>query len=229
MLSDQYIEILHQYCECKGVKYYDVQTELVDHLADAIIKSQKEHPELSFREQIAKVDAQFAPDEFALITKNKSKAIRKKYFSTFKEELYSYTRLPKILFLFFLYALLLSLHAYSQYFYFILQLLPLYLTISFIARKKRLKISYGLYLFDSKKPLLSLKSIKWVYEKIIIVTYIPIILLSLYLRFKGFDKTSNFFFFTALFPILMVAFISAVNIMYRIRFQIEKDYTKAFS
>ena len=229
MLTDQQIEILHQYCECKGVSYYDVQTELVDHLADAIEKSQKKHPEFSFREHIAKVDAQFAPNEFALITKNKSKAIRRKYFSEFKEELYSYSRPPKILFLFFLYALLLSLNAYSHYFYVILQLLPLYLSINFMVWKKRLKILYGFHLFDSKKPLLSLKSIKWVYERIIITSYIPIILLSLYLRFKEFDRNSNFFFLPVLYPIFIVAFISAVNIMYRIRFKIEKDYSKAFN
>jgi hypothetical protein len=209
------------------VKYYDVQTELVDHLADAIEKLQTEHPSYSFRELLAKVDAQFAPDEFVMITKNKSTVIRKKYFSLYKEELFSFIKPPKIFLLALLLALMLFFQGYTHYFFqVVFQLLPLYFSISFFVWKKRLNINFGYTIFDSRLPLISLQLIKWVTNRIIIVIYFSLFALYGFLHLRGFDMQPGFF--VSLYPILIVAFISAVNIQYRIRYQIMMDYSKAF-
>jgi len=126
-----------------------------------------------------------------------------------------------------LYALMLFFQDYTHYFFqIIIQVLPLYPSFSFFIWKKRLNIKFGHTIFASKRPLISLQSIKWVTNRIIVVVYFPLLALFGYLHVLGFD--THPIFFVSLYPILIVAFISAVNIQYRIRYRIMMDYSKAF-
>jgi hypothetical protein len=228
MLSEKEIEILYAYCETKGVRYYDVQAELVDHLADAIEKLQKQKPSLSFRELISEVDTQFAPDEFVMITKNKSVVIRKKYFNLYKEELFSFVRIPKLFLLILLYSLMFLFRDYTHDFYLpILQTLPLLFALNFFIWKRRLKLDFGANIFDSRLSLISLRLVRWVTTRIIVIIYIPFAVLYTFLHIKEYDQYPNFF--TALYPLFIVAYMSAVNIQYKIRYQIIADYPEAFA
>jgi len=51
MLTKEQIDYLFEFCRMKGVACYDVQVELVDHLANAIEKEVAEHPDWSFAEK----------------------------------------------------------------------------------------------------------------------------------------------------------------------------------
>lgn len=63
-LTPQQIEHLHEFCEFHNVKYYDVQIELVDHLASAIEKHWETEPQLTFEEALVDVAEQFGVDPF---------------------------------------------------------------------------------------------------------------------------------------------------------------------
>lgn len=63
-LTPQQIEHLHEFCEFHNVKYYDVQIELVDHLASAIEKRWETNPEMPFEEALVEVSEQFGVDPF---------------------------------------------------------------------------------------------------------------------------------------------------------------------
>lgn len=61
-LTPQQIKHLHEFCEFHNVKYYDVQIELVDHLASAIEKRWETNPKLTFEDALVDVAEQFGVD-----------------------------------------------------------------------------------------------------------------------------------------------------------------------
>jgi len=77
MLEQAQINAITIYCEKRGVKYYDVQLELVDHIADIIEDLQKTNPVLSFSEALELAGEQFSIDEFKYIVRSKKDHIEK--------------------------------------------------------------------------------------------------------------------------------------------------------
>lgn len=69
-LTPEQIQNLHEFCEFHNVKYYDVQIELVDHLATAIEKLWDTEPGLSFEEALIQVAEQFGVDPFSFTDPN---------------------------------------------------------------------------------------------------------------------------------------------------------------
>jgi len=61
-LSQEQIDNLFELCEFQNVYYYDVQIELVDHLASAIEAIWEIHPEMPFEEAVFQVCEQFGVD-----------------------------------------------------------------------------------------------------------------------------------------------------------------------
>ncbi len=55
MLKQEQINAITTYCESKGVEYYDVQLELVDHIADSIEHFREADPALSFSDTHANI------------------------------------------------------------------------------------------------------------------------------------------------------------------------------
>jgi hypothetical protein len=225
MLNRQQIDILYQYCETKGVKYYDVQCELVDHLADAMEELQNEKSNSSFKELLFEIDSRFAPDDFSMIVKSKSKSIRKKYWFLFRKEFISFFRIPKVFLLMIVYVLLFFFRKYINNDIIILgvNITTLYGFIGLIYWKRILNIEFGTNLFESRFPLVSLKSLKWVAEKIQIIIFLFI----LFLQFTPKLFHTNFY-WIIFYPILTVAYIAISNISFQTRCQIKEDYSNAF-
>lgn len=63
-LTPEQIENLFELCEFHNVSYYDIQIELVDHLASAIEALWETNPEISFEEAVFQVCEQFGVDPF---------------------------------------------------------------------------------------------------------------------------------------------------------------------
>ena len=63
-LTPEQIDNLFELCEIHNVHYYDVQIELVDHIASAIEALWETNPELSFEEVIFLVGEQFGIESF---------------------------------------------------------------------------------------------------------------------------------------------------------------------
>jgi hypothetical protein len=100
MLTKEQIEYLFNFCQKHFVKYYDVQVELVDHLANAVeLEMIKDH-EITFENAVEKVHASFGIMGFAPLVAEKQKMAekqsRKLFFKLFKEQF----KWPKILLFF---------------------------------------------------------------------------------------------------------------------------------
>ena len=119
-LTPSQIQQIFNFTAQKYIKYYDVQLELVDHIANRIEEMQTEDPKLSFDSALQKVYKSFGIYGFTKVQEQKVRQMErfwaKKFWSYYK----SYFRLPKIL-------LIMGL---SILFYFYLDLLSLFMASS---------------------------------------------------------------------------------------------------
>lgn len=102
MLTSEEIAELYKYCERKKVLYYDIQIEIVDHMATAIEEKMKLRPELKFKEALEEVHASFGSFGLREIVDSKTSAMSKQYGKMRRQLLRSYFTFPKIAFTFFL-------------------------------------------------------------------------------------------------------------------------------
>lgn len=97
MLTKENIEYLFFYCGKHFVKYYEVQVELVDHLANAIESKMAADPKLTFEKALDEVHQSFGVRGFAPLVSEKQIAVekqsRKLFWKLFKDQF----RWPKIL------------------------------------------------------------------------------------------------------------------------------------
>ncbi len=95
-LSKAQIEQLFEFTRKKYVHFYDVQVELVDHLASTIEQTITENPTLSFDEALQKVYAGFGIFGFAKVVQQKSEAVEKLNSNLWRQAFVSYFTLPRI-------------------------------------------------------------------------------------------------------------------------------------
>lgn len=90
MLSDTQIEYLFKFCVKKYVYYYDVQVELVDHLANSIEIEMENDKKLSFENALQKVYSGFGIMGFSTLVAEKErqseKYNRRLFWSLFKSQ-----------------------------------------------------------------------------------------------------------------------------------------------
>ena len=79
MLTNDQIQYLYKFCEKKSVRYYDLQVELVDHLAEAIEQKIQDDSSLSFENALAEVYKGFGIFGFAHVVWDKEAAMLKQY------------------------------------------------------------------------------------------------------------------------------------------------------
>lgn len=97
-LTDAEIEELYEFCYIQSVVHYDVQAELVDHLATAIEKLWENNRQLSFNDALYQVNEQFGGHAgFVIIRQEKEKALRNEYRKLLWRFVAEYYRLPKII------------------------------------------------------------------------------------------------------------------------------------
>ena len=77
MLTEKQIQSLFTFCEKHFVKYYDVQVELVDHLANAVELEMQNDPKLSFEKAVEKIHRSFGVMGFAPLVAQKQSAAEK--------------------------------------------------------------------------------------------------------------------------------------------------------
>ncbi len=110
MLSTEQIDKLFEFCERHFVRHYDLQVELVDHLANAIEEQMNAQPNISFEKALDIVYQSFGSTGFGRLISDKriaaEKQGRRMFWKFFKEHL----RWPKILLL-----LLIVAFAYSLF------------------------------------------------------------------------------------------------------------------
>ena len=88
---------LFHFCHQHFVYHYDVQIELVDHLASSIENQWEKDPELSFEKALYSSFKGFGITGFSKVKTEKEKALRKKYNRILWKYLLEFYRLPKII------------------------------------------------------------------------------------------------------------------------------------
>ncbi|MBN1819200.1 MAG: hypothetical protein JXR31_07830 [Prolixibacteraceae bacterium] len=88
---------LFRFCHKHYVYQYDLQIELVDHLASSIEELWKEDPELPFQKALMNTFGKFGIYGFSKIRQQKEKELRKKYNRMLWNYLLDYYRWPKLI------------------------------------------------------------------------------------------------------------------------------------
>lgn len=96
-LTNQNIQDLYKFTRQHFVEHYDVQTELVDHLANDIEQIWEEKPNLTFREARDISFKKFGVFGFMNVVEEKQKQLSKKYFKILLRFVKDWFRLPKII------------------------------------------------------------------------------------------------------------------------------------
>lgn len=95
-LSESQIENLYRFTRKHYVYHYDVQTELVDHLANDIEQIQLEYPNLTFEEARDKSFKKFGVFGFMDVVEAKQKEVGKKYRKILWSFMKDWFTLPKV-------------------------------------------------------------------------------------------------------------------------------------
>ena len=125
-ITQEESEQLFQFCREQNIEHYDLQVELVDHLASAIEEQWERWPELSFEYALKQAFKKFGTKGFREIFKTRKKELNKKYARLHFKHFYRFFRWPQILITFtFTYIIFLSIiltenfrFVYSIYFAF---------------------------------------------------------------------------------------------------------------
>lgn len=96
-ISEAQIESLYSFTRQHFVEWYDLQTELVDHLANAIEAQWQENPTLSFDEALQKEFKKFGIFGFMDVVEQRQVALNKKYNKIVWKHFREFFGLPKIL------------------------------------------------------------------------------------------------------------------------------------
>ena len=97
MLSGEQIDDLYAFTRKHFVEWYDVQTELVDHMANGIEEQWQKSPHLSFEEALQIEFKKFGVFGFSEIVEQKTNALEKHYRKQVWYCLKDYFKLPKII------------------------------------------------------------------------------------------------------------------------------------
>ncbi|AXG69003.1 hypothetical protein KORDIASMS9_01222 [Kordia sp. SMS9] len=134
-----YIQIqeLYKFTREQKVKHFDLQTELVDHLANGIEKQWKENPTCTFQEILALEFEKFGPDGFKKVIEKHDVILDKKYKKLLIRFALEYLKLPKIIGTIAGIFILVYLQQYEEYFkgwgiiFFVFMLIPYIFLASF--------------------------------------------------------------------------------------------------
>jgi hypothetical protein len=96
-LSQEQIQELYKFTRAHYVEHYDLQTELVDHLAQGIEQLQKENPSLSFQQALNQEFKKFGVFGFRDVIKERRNAVGKKYRALLWRFFKEWFQFPKII------------------------------------------------------------------------------------------------------------------------------------
>ena len=96
-ITDKHIQELYKFTRQHFVIHYDVQTELVDHLANDIEQIWKEKPQLTFQEARSISFKKFGVFGFMDVVEQKQKAMNKRYWKILLRFVKKWFSLPKVI------------------------------------------------------------------------------------------------------------------------------------
>ena len=191
-LTEQNIDNLYKFTRQHYVEHYDVQTELVDHLANDIEKILAEQPTLSFEQARDVSFKKFGIFGFMDVVDEKQKQLSKKYYKIILDFMKEWFSLPKIILtssLFLFFYMLLTSNISSKYFFGVWVIYVVYVSIKMFFLNKEIK--------TRKKKTNKL----WLLEDFIYkqgATNAAIMPIYTFQLFVNIDETANFQWYSAL-------------------------------
>ena len=210
-VSEEEVVRLYQFTRQHYVEYYDVQTELVDHLANGIEARWQKNPEIPFEEALQKEFKKFGIYGFSDVVEKRQRAMEKKYWKIIWKEARSIIQEPKMAFsILFLFCLSFFLLTFQEGVYALMAvvLILLLVTIVFMAKKtailkKKKKKGEKIYLLEAiifnaggsfsliwlPFHVLNLSDVSGnIYVNLLMATFIVIIALTSYICFYKLPK-----------------------------------------
>ena len=96
-VTQEETEELFKVCENYGVFFYDVQIEIVDHLASLIEDQWQKNPELEFEQALKNAISNFGKNNFTKMVRTKEKEVNRKYTLLLWKYFLEFYKWPKIL------------------------------------------------------------------------------------------------------------------------------------
>lgn len=110
-LTAEQIDTLFTFTKKHLVEHYDVQVELVDHLANAIEEQWKTNPNISFEDALQKEYKNFGIFGFSGLVEQKQAALQNHYWHIIKKEFINFFSVPKVIITVILFYLLFQLYS----------------------------------------------------------------------------------------------------------------------
>ena len=156
-LTEPQIQQLYTFTQKHYVDWYDVQTELVDHLANGIEEQLKQNPNLTFESALNSEFKKFGVMGFSEVVEQKTNALNKYYRKLVWQYFKEYLKLPKIILTMFLIWSYFSILQYIDNRFFliiptvtVLMIVPIRFLIVQTKRIRKLKKESGKkWLFDT--------------------------------------------------------------------------------
>jgi hypothetical protein len=96
-LTPEQIDRLYQFTRQHYVEWYDLQTELVDHLANAIEQQWQENPKISFEDALQIEFKKFGIFGFMDVVEKRQAALNKRYNKIVWQHFTAFFTIPKII------------------------------------------------------------------------------------------------------------------------------------
>lgn len=98
-LTQEQIQKLYKFTRKRLVEHYDLQTELVDHLANGIEQQWEEYPERTFKDAQLREFRKFGSTGFKKVIKKRKSAMVKRYRKIVFRFFLEYFKLPKVIYI----------------------------------------------------------------------------------------------------------------------------------
>ena len=158
-LTSQQIDRLYQFTRQHYVEWYDLQTELVDHLANSIETQWQENPKISFDDALQVEFKKFGVFGFMTVVEERQVVLGKKYNKLVWQHFKSFFTIPKIIGTATVFAILVQLLLKFEHAYLIVS--SLFVLSTFLFWIGIVKMS------RKNKREMKLSGKKWLYKDII--------------------------------------------------------------
>jgi hypothetical protein len=220
-LTEAQIEELYAFTQKKYVEHYDVQTELVDHLASSIEEKMSESNSINFENALQQVYAQFGIFGFSELIEKKGIEATIKGRKLFRKSFFDFFKLPKILL--FVMILMVSYKVFeisdNDFISYCFYTIIVFFNIKYITKSIRAKRSV-------KVPLLQL-------ENIYVMS--PSFVSSLFLIFCIFfnlsiTDLSNYYhaLIPLIFSLIIISYLAEIDVLDKLFNEQKRLYPEAF-
>ena len=219
-LTSQQIDQLYKFTRQHFVEHYDLQTELVDHLANDIEVLWQENPSLTFEQARDKSFKKFGVFGFMDVVEKRTSALEKKYWKLVWTIFKDFFKLPQIIL-----TILLCLTIYE-----VLSLFPNEYTIPSIGLLCFFVLIGRLFFLNiQKKKRFKKTNKKWLYEDIILNLGNGVLLLNfifqIMLRIKDVSSEMEKWIYVILFTVIFLTiYITAFLIPSKVEEILKKEH-----